>query len=447
MIVKNRDELSTTGPRRDAIRLVEAGIQQVLPPALMRSALAYDRSKKVLTVLGTPFPLSAGRVFVIGGGKASGGMAEELERILGSDTVTAGVVNCVSNRYPTRKIEIVAAGHPVPDSRGAAGTRRMLSLKEAYCMNAQDLVLCLISGGGSALMPCPADGISLEDKQKTTGLLLRSGASIQEINVVRKHLSKTKGGRLGRHFAPAKVVSLIISDVVGNDLASIASGPTAPDSSTFQEAHSLLERYELTDETPDSVLTLLQRGRAGAVEETPRSLDNCHNFIVGDNMLALEAMSVAARDMGLRPHIVTSEQRGDPSEAARLRAREIMEGKYSGYDALIIGGETSPRLPADHGTGGRNQHYAAATLAAMGEYAGNWVLASVCTDGSDFVPNVAGAIVDNRLREVATREKVDIEAYIRDYDSHTLLERLGRALVVTGNTGTNVSDIMVYVLR
>lgn len=472
VIVRNREELSLTPQRRNVIKMVEAGIRSVLPTVLLRASVQCHAASGTLTVArgGHDFPSTeaagprphgagggvlfskasfggrGGRIFVVGGGKATGLMAQEVESILGTDSITAGVVNSTSKDYRTRKIEIVEASHPTPDERGEAGTRKMLSLKERYLIDERDLVVCLISGGGSALMPCPADSITLRDKQDTTKLLLASGANIREINVVRKHLSKIKGGRLGRFFAPATVVSLIISDVVGNDLESIASGPTVPDSSSFGDAYALLETYGLLARVPESVPAFLKRGRRGEEEETPKELDNCHNLIIGDNLMALCAMASTATAMGLRPLILTSEQVGDPEEVARLRAREITAGKYAGYDAVLIGGETTPKLPEKPGKGGRNQHYAAVTLAAMSDYPGEWVFASVGTDGSDFMREVAGAIVDSSLARAAVSGGVDLEQYVRRYDSNTLLKRLGHSLVVTGNTGTNVSDVMVYLL-
>lgn len=295
-------------------------------------------------------------------------------------------------------------------------------------------------------MPCPVDGVTLEDKQAVTGLLLECGADIREINTVRKHLSKTKGGGLGQHFSPATVVSLIISDVIGNDLDVIASGPTSPDSSTFENACEVLEKHSLKGKIPSSVLNYLERGKEGKVPETPKTLANCRNYVIGDNILALRAMEEKARDLGLRPHIVTTEQKGDTAAAARVRAEEIIEGKYSGCSAIIIGGETTPVLPENHGIGGRNQHYAAVSMPAMKDCPGEWVLASVGTDGSDYLPDTAGAIVDDRSREDTENRGIDISSYIDRFDSHTLFLKMGNSLIVTGSTGTNVGDIIVYVL-
>ncbi|MDY6965176.1 MAG: DUF4147 domain-containing protein, partial [Halobacteriota archaeon] len=408
MIIKNRDEIATTELRGQALDIIEAGIDRVLPPNVMRSSVKYDSDCGVLTIEDDSYDVSKGRMFVIGAGKASGLMAETLETIIDPEEITAGVVNCKSVDYRTERIKLIEAGHPIPDERGISGAREMLSLKEKYSITDGDFVICLISGGGSALMPSPVDGVSLEDKQKITKLLLGSGAEIHEINAVRKHLSKLKGGRLGQFFSPAKVLSLIISDVIGNNLDIIASGPAYPDSSTFSDAYSVLERYGLEKSAPRSVKTHLKRGCEGEVEETPKTLKNCYNYIIGDNMLALEAMASKAEDMGFSPYIVTSEQKGDPAAAARLRADEILNGEYQGHDVILIGGETTPKLPDSPGKGGRNQHYAVASMLAMENYSGSWIAASVGTDGSDFMADVAGAIVDNSSLDQVKAKEIDV---------------------------------------
>ena len=251
-----------------------------------------------MNVNGDIYPVSGGRIFVIGGGKASGLMAESLENLLGPENITDGVVTCKGNHFHTGKIKIVRAGHPIPDQRGTDGVRRMLHLKDQYAIGRDDLVLCLISGGGSALMPCPADGVSLKDKQRVTELLLACGAEINEINTVRKHLSTVKGGRLGHFYSPATVISLILSDVIGNDLSIIASGPTFPDASTFADAYNLLKKYNLLSKIPEAVTGLLEKGCRGLEAETPKALDNCHNYIIGDNTLALQAMAQKASETG-----------------------------------------------------------------------------------------------------------------------------------------------------
>jgi glycerate-2-kinase len=296
-------------------------------------------------------------------------------------------------------------------------------------------------------MPCPVDEIPLKDKQEMTKLLIESGPAIQEINAVRKHLSKIKGGQLGKFFSPAQVISLIISDVIGNDLDAIASGPTVPDSSTFLAAYNVLKKYKLLYEAPHSIVGFLEKGCAGKIEETPKKLDNCRSCIIGDNRLALEAMASEAEKLGLKPYIVTAGQKGDPTDMAKLRAEEILNSKYKNYDLILIGGETTPKLPGNHGKGGRNQHYAAVSMVALKDYPGEWVMTSVGTDGSDYLPDIAGAIVDKNSLETSGATEIEIQSYLDRYDSGTLLKKIGNSLIKTGNTGTNVGDVAVYILR
>ena len=447
MLIKNRKKLATDSLRKAAVDIIEAGIESVLPEKLISFAVNFDPLNKLLQVEGNEYDTSTGRIFVIGGGKAANLMAKTIEQIIGYKNITTGIVNCKSTKGSTRKIKIIKASHPVPDKNGIEGVRQMLSLKKNYSINERDMVICLISGGGSALMPCPATGISLEDQQNITTLLLKSGADIHEINTVRKHLSRTKGGKLGEYFSPARIVSLIISDVVGDDLGVIASGPTYPDSSTFQDAYNILEKYNLIKRAPPTINYYIRLGCTGLIEETPKSLNNCDNHIIGNNRVALEAMSAKATELGFNPLILTAEQKGDTEETAFSRAKEIIYGKYDNYNAILLGGETTPTVPEKSGKGGRNQHYAAVSILAMKEYPGNWLVASVGTDGSDYLSDVAGAMVTCESAGIAESRGLNVRSYIDSFDSHMLLKKLGGSLIETGNTGTNVSDIILYLLQ
>ncbi len=446
MIIKNREELITSGQRARAIDLIEAGISRVLPSNLMRASVKYNHSRKLLSVNSQKYDLSKGRVFIAGGGKASGSMAAELEEIMGPASITAGIVNCKSGTAGLQKIKIISAGHPVPDTAGVQGVREMLAMKDCYDIGKGDLVISLISGGGSALLPYPVNGVTLEDKQLITQLLLRCGADIKEINTVRRHLSLIKGGGLAGFFAPARIVALIISDVVGDDLEVIASGPAVPDPSTYQDAFGVLEKYDLLEKAPQRVVDFIRRGCMGLEAETPKRLRNCTNHLIGNNRMALEAMAEKARDLGIKPCIITSEMRGDTSEYACSMAAKVKEGQYKGFGALLIGGETTPTLPENAGKGGRNQHYTAVSMLAMQGYSSSWLVASAGTDGSDYLPDVAGAIVDERSLATAQAADLDVADYIGRFDSNTLFIRMGRSLIMTGPTGTNVSDVLVYLL-
>lgn len=444
MIIKNREELISSSLRARAVELIEAGIKSVMPAELIRSAIKFNRRSKKLTVMGHSYNTARHRIFVIGGGKASGQMAEELEKIVGSANIVDGVVNCGSTGYQTEKIKLIKAGHPLPDEAGVRGVREMLAMKARYGIGKGDLIICLISGGGSSLMPCPATSVTLEDQQSITQLLLRSGADIKEINTVRKHLSFTKGGNLGEFYDPATVVSLIISDVVGDDLDSIASGPTVPDPTTFKDAQNVLTKYGLLDKAPPHVTDYIRRGCTDREPETPKALSNCDNYIIGNNRMALDAMAEKARDLGLKPFIVTAELTGDTSEVAYKLADDMQAGHYKGFGVILLGGETTSTLPENAGKGGRNQHFAAVSMLAMQELRTPWLVASAGTDGSDYLPDIAGAMVDERSLKHARDMGIDVEDYIRRFDSNTLFNRLGRSLIITGPTGTNVSDVILY---
>ncbi|MEF8787814.1 MAG: DUF4147 domain-containing protein [Planctomycetota bacterium] len=445
-MINNRSELATTPRRETVLDLVEAGIRAVLPSTVMPSALSYDPEERLLTVCGERFRVRDGRIFVVGGGKAAARMAEALEKIIPSDHVAGGIVNCRHGSTHTRAIEVREAGSPLPDERGVEGVRDMLSLKERYGITEDDLVLCLISGGGSALLPCPAGDITVEELVNVTDDLLACGAEIHRINAVRKHLSEVKGGRLGQFYAPARVVSVIISDVLGNDLDVIASGPTVPDRSSFRDALDVLEEYGLHGGLPESVRRRLERCAEGDIEENPRRLPNCHNYIIADNRVALEAMEEEARARGLSSRVLTCRQTGRPEEVARGRASQAISGEFDDTEVVLLGGETTPVLPDDAGKGGRNQHYAAASVLAMEDYPGPWTLASVGTDGSDYVADVAGAIVDDQTAQKARGQGLDIRKHVEGFDSYTLFEKLGGSLIRTGDTGTNVCDVVVYLL-
>ena len=259
-IIKNRDDIGITSTRRAALDIIEAGIERVLPDRVLGEALTFNHEARAISIMGDTFSFRHGRLFVVGAGKAAGEMAVAVERILGAGTITAGVVSCKGGAYSTKRIEVLIAGHPVPDERGVAAATKMLDLKAKFNISSDDIVLCLLSGGGSSLLPGPVNGVSLVDKQRVTDHLICSGADIGEINAVRKHLSRVKGGGLGRHFAPAAVVSLIISDVAGNEPSVIASGPAAADPSTFFDALSVIEKYGLADGLPPNVLDYLERG-------------------------------------------------------------------------------------------------------------------------------------------------------------------------------------------
>ena len=445
MLIKNYKQLATTQQRRRLISLTEAGMQAVLPSIIMPKVLRFDKRNKTLKVKNKKFKIQ-GRIFVMGGGKASGLMAETLECIIPAEYIRAGIINCTTTNYKTKKIKIIKASHPIPNIHGVKGVKKMLAIKEKYKINKNDLIICLISGGGSALLPYAAQGIKLKDKQVVTKLLLESGAKIQEINVIRRHLSKIKGGQMAKFFAPTRIVSLIISDVVGNDLDTIASGLTAPDKSTWQDAYRVLKKYNLWKKVPARVASLVKNGLAGKNPETPKKLTNCDNYIVADNRTAIKAMASKARELGLKPFVMTDKLTGETSKMAKKIAQDIKAGKY-GANLLILGGETTSVLPANYGRGGRNQYFAAVSLLALKNYPGQWAMVSLATDGSDFIPGIGGAMIDNQTLDLIKKKRINLELYIKKFDSYNLFKKAGGCLIKMNNTGTNVGDVIIYILE
>jgi len=446
MFYKNYKNIATTELRKKALEIIKVGIESVNPHILIERAVRYNEDFNSIIINNNSFDLLRGRIFVVGGGKASGMMAEMLEKIVGPENISAGIINSIEKKYKTKKIKINIAGHPLPDKNGVQGAREMLALKKKYNINEKDLVICLISGGGSAMLSSPVDGVSLEEIQIVNKLLIHSGASIDEINIVRKHIGIMGGGRLGKFFSPAKVVSIIISDVKGNDLSTIASGPTVPDFSNFQDALNVLEKYKLIYQTPKSILNFLVLGVEGKKEESPKKLENCYNYIIGDNATALEAMAVRANRLGFKPLVLESELNGNTEDLAKEYALELMERNKKKHNVYILGGETSLNVPSNHGKGGRNQHYTAVSLSFMNDFKSEWVLACVSSDGIDS-SFFAGAIIDNSSFQKSRMRLIDVEKSIINYDTGSMFEKLDNSLIDIGDTGTNVGDIMLYIFK
>lgn len=447
MLIKNYQEIATTKMRQMALDIITAGIETINPKNLMYKEVGYSKTFNSVVVQNHSYDLIRDRIFVVGGGKAAGLMAEALEGIIGPENVTAGIVTVKTGSYETKKIKVVKAGHPLPDEKGVAAVEDMFKLKEKYNINEKDLVICLLSGGGSALMPAPVADVSLKDKRAVTDLLIKLGASITEINTIRKHLSLVKGGRLAEWFTPTKVVAIIISDVIGNDFGTIASGPTTADPTTFNDVYDILNKYNLLDKIPRSVLAYLVKGRDSEVADTPKNLTNADNYLLGDNSLALEAMATKVRELGLKPLIASAHLGGDPAIAAREAANIVVSREYEGIQAFLFGGETTPKVPSEHGEGGRNLHFAAASLLAMKDFPKNWVMISFDSDGEDFVTSAAGAIIDQGSFTQANNLGLDVGKYLEAFDTYNLFKKLGNSLIITGPTGTNVADLVLFLLN
>jgi len=379
-----------------------------------------------------------GRVLVLGAGKAGAAMAVAVEAILGARVREGFVVVKDGYRLPTARIEIAEAGHPVPDGRGLAASARLLALAESA--RAEDLVLFLVSGGGSALTPAPAPPITLEEKQAVTRLLLAAGATINELNAVRKHLSRFKGGLLARAAAPATVLTLALSDVIGDPLDVIASGPTAPDSTTYADALAVLERRQIVDRTPSSILDRLRAGARGELAETPKPGDpvfaRVTNLVIGNNALVVDAAAAEAARVGYRPHVLTRSLQGEARDVARellARARALPAPA-----CLIAGGETTVTVRGS-GRGGRCQEFALAAALELGAGEDLVVLAAG-TDGTDGPTDAAGGLVDAGTVTRSRAAGLDAASALADNDAHALLTAAGDS-VATGPTNTNLLDV------
>lgn len=389
-------------------------------------------------------------IFVIGGGKATASMAQAIEEILGN-RIKQGIINVkYGHTAELSVIKINEAGHPIPDEAGVRGVQEIISLLRET--DKDDLIVVLISGGGSALLPMPSEGISLEEKQEVTRLFLNCGADIKEINAVRKHISQIKGGQLARRSYPSTIINLILSDIIGDPLDSIASGPTVPDNSTFLDVLGIIEKYDLLRKIPRSVKELITKGIEGKIEETPKPTDrifhNVYNFVVRNNIVALKAAEKKAKELGFNTLILSSFIEGEAREIAKAHTAIAKEILHSGNPlvppaCLISGGETTVTVKGN-GLGGRNQEFCLAAALDISELK-DVVILSGGTDGTDGPTDAAGAIADNRTLEKAKRLELNAAEFLDNNDSYHFFEKL-QGLLVTGPTNTNVMDIRLILV-
>jgi glycerate 2-kinase len=440
-ILRRRETLAQ---REQILSVLQAALDAVDPVASVKAQLRREGDR--LYVGGREYHLGRYRhIYVIGGGKAGAAMARAVEEVLG-DHLTGGLVNVKHGHLaPTRLVQVNQAGHPLPDAVGVRGAQEILDL--ARQATADDLVLCLLSGGASALMPAPAPGLDLSDLQSMNDALLRCGATIVELNAIRKHLSAIKGGRLAQAAQPAEVISLILSDVVGNPLDVIASGPTVPDPTTFADAAAVVDRYDLWDELPQAVADHLRRGRDGYLPETPKAGDptferTC-NVIVGSNTVAAEAALGQAKALGFNALLLSTYVEGEAREVAQVFVGLAKEELYHNRPVprpacLIIGGETTVTVRGD-GKGGRNQELA---LAAAIQIAGleDVAIVALATDGTDGPTDAAGAIADGSTVDRAAALGLSPTDHLRRNDAYPFFDLLDD-LLLTGPTNTNVNDL------
>jgi glycerate 2-kinase len=431
-------------------RILAAALDAVAPAAAVRRHL--NREGDILSAGGQTYDLRRLRyLWLVGAGKAAVPMALAVAEILG-DELSGGLVitkyghgGPQAERLRAHGVEVREAGHPVPDAQGVTATQALLE-RLAPC-NDEDLIIVVLSGGGSALLTAPAPGISLDDLQNLTSALLACGAAIHEINTLRKHLDQVKGGGLARLTAPARLLVLILSDVVGDPLDVIASGPTVPDPTTYAEALAILERYRLNEQVPAAILAHLRRGAAGDIPETLKPGDprtaQVHNLIVGNNFQAAQAALAQAQREGLQALLLTTYLQGEASQAGRFVAALARQIAASGDPlprpaCVILGGETTVTLRGA-GRGGRNQELA---LGAVVDLAGltDVLLLTLATDGGDGPTDAAGAAVSGATLARAQALGLDPYAYLARNDSYAFFAALDD-LLITGPTQTNVNDL------
>jgi len=433
----------------NAIEIFQAGLKAVAPGTAIKSIVQC--SKNILTVRDQQYDLNQYEdVIVIGAGKAGASMAKAVEDILGQ-RITKGLITVKYGHVePLKTIELVEAGHPVPDENGICAANKMIQL--AHEAGEKSLVICLISGGGSALLPLPVDGVSLMDKQETTKVLLGCGATIHEINAIRKHLSVIKGGCLARAVYPATLITLILSDVVGDDLDSIASGPCVPDPRTFADCLAILDKYDITAQIPVNVLNYLSSGNEGQVAETPKHgeifFTKTQNEIVASNFNALLKASQKAESLGFNTLLLSSMLEGETREVACNHIAIVREIKKHGYPlktpaCLLSGGETTVKIRGE-GKGGRNQEFVLAASIRMADIK-NVVILSAGTDGNDGPTDAAGALADDTTLVRAEQLEIDPKMYLDHNDSYNFFDMLGD-LYKTGPTNTNVMDLRIILI-
>lgn len=432
--------------RHSALTIFDAAIEAAGAPNTIRNHLSIRSGQLIAGNVRLPLS-NFDRIFLIAVGKAAFDMAAEIETAVGRIAARLVVTKAGHARSRPAQADVIEAGHPIPNEAGVRASQQIRQL--LINLNARDLVIVAVSGGASALVSAPAEPITLTEKRAVTELLLRAGATITELNTVRKHLSTLKGGQLAALAHPATVLALILSDVIGDPLDVIGSGMTAPDPSTFADALRVLQKFNLLEIVPRSVRTRLEAGAKGEIPETPKTGDpvfeHVYNVIVGSNRIALEAAARTAEVLGFRTLILSSTIEGEAREVARGHAEILRKLRLSGDSisppaCVLSGGETTVSVRGD-GVGGRNQEFALAAAIALAKVP-NVVVLSGGTDGTDGPTDAAGAIATGDTVERAVALGLDPEQHLRRNDSYPFFDALGD-LVKTGPTGTNVMDIHV----
>ncbi|NLR61001.1 DUF4147 domain-containing protein [Chitinophaga polysaccharea] len=432
----------------DIQQIFRYAVAAVHPANLMQQHVAVLPGTHRIRVADHIYTLPAeGKVWILGAGKAAAAMAAELEKILSKHFPLQGlVVTKYGHALPLKQLSLLEAGHPVPDENSVTATVKLLEI--AHQVQADDLVFFLLSGGASALLADVPAGSTLREVQQLFEALLKSGADIGEMNTVRKHLSSVKGGQLAQLIRPARLCTLILSDVVGDDLSVIGSGPTVADPSTFQDTLSILKQYHLQDQLPASLWQYLQQGAAGLIAETPKPGDadfsHVYNYLAGTNRIALKAAAAEAKALGYHALILSDTVTGDVHAVAAMltKASERYRGPLPA--CLLAGGETTVKITGT-GLGGRNQQLALEMgIAISGDP--RLTFLSGGTDGGDGPTNAAGAIVNASTIENAVNHELDPNSFLRNNDAWHFFSKAG-GLMITGPTQTNVMDLMILLIH
>ena len=442
--------------RKELYSIFHAGVEAVNPYTLILQAVHLE--DKRLIIGDASYDLNHfNNIMVIGAGKATAPMAKAMESVLGRFITDGRIIVKYGHAARLKRVKVTEASHPVPDEAGVKGTEDIITmLKNA---DKETLIICLISGGGSALLVSPYTGITLRDKQSVTGFLLKSGATIDELNIVRKHLSKVKGGRFAEIAYPATLVTIVLSDVIGDRIDVIASGPTVPDPTTFQDAMAVIEKYSLRDRLPAKVSKLLKQGLNGKVKDTPKSgepfFKKTETIVIGSIKNAIASAMEKAMSLGFDTEVITSKLQGEARDAARYlaaRAIEVQNSLRSGDKpkCLISAGETTVTVKGN-GIGGRNQELALSFAMEIEGIKGITML-SAGTDGTDGPTDAAGAFVDGNTIVSARELGIVPEIYLENNNSYSFFKRLDfvskrRHHLITGSTGTNVMDMQVILVE
>jgi glycerate 2-kinase len=437
--------------RTDAARIWSASLNAVHAGTAVGKFV--KRRGQTLLVQGCRYDLKKYRnIWVLGAGKAAAPMGQAIEKVMGGYISGGLLATKYGHSLPLKKIQITEAGHPLPDENSVEAAARILGL--AKQVSPDDLVICLLSGGASALVVSPAEGIDLPAKLECTRLLLNAGASIQELNAVRKHLSRLKGGRLAKILAPARIINLVLSDVVGDDTGTIASGPLCSDPTTYADCIGILRRLEIFKQMPAAVRNRFEQGAAGFLEETPKQKENIfrktQTVIVGSCAQACSAAAQMARRLGYRTAVLTSGLEGDNAEAAGFHMSVIKEIIFENRPlrrpaCIISGGETTVKVTGN-GKGGRNQEFALHCVRELADLPAPSAAISLGTDGTDGPTEAAGAIADSSTLARSMKFGAGfVDNCLQNNDSYRFFSRLGD-LIVTGPTWTNVMDLHIFLV-